>query len=218
MVSLKVWVVGGLILAAPVLIYELWAFVGAGVHGTREEYFYPVVFATTALFLGGVAFAYLLVLPKGLPFLLTFSAGYFNVQNCAPATTSPSWRCSCSPSAWCSSCRWSSCCSPRSGVIDDKFLRKNRRCAILIMAVRRGRHHAQPGRLLDARHVRAALCPLRGLHRRSPASCSRRGRPTPAVEDSPPADRRRLRSRAPVRERGAEAPLRPLSGTMRSHG
>ena len=133
MVSLKVWVVGGLILAAPVIIYELWAFVAPAFTASEKKYFYPVVFATTILFFLGVALAYFLVLPRGLSFLLTFSSGFFNVQLRAsdyftfmalfilafgvvfelPVVL---------------------VLLAKVGVIDDKFLRKNRRWAVLVMA------------------------------------------------------------------------------------
>ena len=134
MVSLKVWVVGGIILAAPVIIYELWAFVAPAFTASEKKYFYPVVFATTILFFAGVALAYFLVLPKGLAFLLTFSAGFFNVQLRAseyftfmalfilafgvvfelPVVL---------------------VLLAKVGVIDDKFLRKNRRWAIVLLAL-----------------------------------------------------------------------------------
>ncbi len=133
MVSLKVWVVGGLILASPIIIYELWAFLAPAFTAGEKKYFYPVVFATTALFFMGVALAYFLVLPKGLSFLLNFSAGFFNVQLRAsdyftfmalfilafgvvfelPVVL---------------------VLLAKVGVIDDKFLRKNRRWAIVAMA------------------------------------------------------------------------------------
>lgn len=80
MTSLKVWVVAGLLLASPVLFWELWAFVGPAFTGTEKRWFYPVVAATTLLFLGGVSLAYFIVLPKGLQWLLTFGSGNFNVQ------------------------------------------------------------------------------------------------------------------------------------------
>jgi sec-independent protein translocase protein TatC len=134
MVSLKVWLVAGLIIAAPVLIWEFWAFVGPAFTPTEKRYFYPIVTATTGLFLCGVALAYFLVLPKGLQWLLTFGSGNFNVQNRAsdyftfvalfvlafgavfelPVIL---------------------VLLARVGVIDDKFLRKNRRYAIVILAV-----------------------------------------------------------------------------------
>src|SRR5450759_5506392 len=81
MVSLKVWVVVGIMLAAPFLIWQMWAYVGPAFTSTEKRYFYPVVIATTALFLGGVVFGYLVVLPKGLQFLLGFGSGNFNIQN-----------------------------------------------------------------------------------------------------------------------------------------
>ena len=134
MVSLKVWVAGGLILASPILIWQMWAFVAPAFTPTEKRYFYPVVIASTLLFLGGVALAYFLVLPRGLGFLLNFSTGYFNVQNRAsdyftfmalfilafgvvfelPVVL---------------------VLLARVGVVDDKFLRKHRRYAILVLAV-----------------------------------------------------------------------------------
>jgi sec-independent protein translocase protein TatC len=133
MVSLKVWVVGGLILSAPVIIYELWAFLAPAFSANEKKYFYPVVFATTILFFLGCALAYFLVLPKGLSFLLTFSSGFFNVQLRAqeyftfmalfilafgvvfelPVIL---------------------VLLAKVGVIDDKWLKKNRRWAVLAMA------------------------------------------------------------------------------------
>jgi sec-independent protein translocase protein TatC len=134
MVSFKVWVVVGIMLASPYLIYQFWAFVGPAFSSNEKRYFVPVVVACAGLFLGGVAFAYALVLPKGLNFLLNFNSPYFNVQNRAsdyftfvvlfllafgltfemPVVI---------------------VLLAKVGVVDDKFLRKNRRYAILINAV-----------------------------------------------------------------------------------
>jgi sec-independent protein translocase protein TatC len=134
MVSLKVWCVAGLILASPFLIWQLWAFVGPAFTPAQKRYFYPVVAACSLLFIGGVALAYFLVLPKGLQWLLGFGRGDFNVQNRAtdyftfvalfilafgavfemPVILT---------------------LLARVGVIDDGFLRKNRRYAILINAI-----------------------------------------------------------------------------------
>ena len=134
MVSLKVWIVAGLLVASPILIWQLWAFVAPAFTTTEKRYFYPVVAATTLLFLGGVALAYFLVLPRGLSFLLGFGEGSFNVQNRAsdyltfaalfvlafgvvfemPVIL---------------------VLLARVGVIDSRFLRKNRRYAVLISAV-----------------------------------------------------------------------------------
>jgi len=134
MTSLKIWVVVGIMLAAPFLIWQMWAYVGPAFTSTEKRYFYPVVIATTALFLGGVVFGYLIVLPKGLQFLLGFGSGNFNIQNRAsdyftfvalfvlafgavfemPVVL---------------------VLLAKVGVLDDKFLRKHRRYAILICAI-----------------------------------------------------------------------------------
>jgi sec-independent protein translocase protein TatC len=129
-----VWVVAGILMASPFLIWQLWAYVGPAFTSTEKKYFYPIVISTTALFLGGVAFGYLVVLPKGLQFLLGFNAGSFNIQNRAsdyftfvalfilafgavfemPVIL---------------------VLLAKVGVIDDKFLKKNRRWAIIICAI-----------------------------------------------------------------------------------
>jgi sec-independent protein translocase protein TatC len=134
MVSLKVWVVVGILLASPFLIWQFWAYVGPAFTSTEKRYFYPVVVATTLLFLGGVVFSYLIVLPAGLSWLLSFGSGNFNVQNRAsdyftfvaifilafglvfelPVVL---------------------VLLAKVGVIDDTFLRKHRRYAIVICAL-----------------------------------------------------------------------------------
>jgi len=133
-VSFKIWLVAGLILASPLLIWQFWAFVAPAFTASERRAFYPVVLASTALFLGGIALAYFVVLPQGLGFLLTFGAGYFNVQNRAsdyftfialfvlafgvvfelPVVL---------------------VLLAKVGVIDDRLLRKNRRYAALALAV-----------------------------------------------------------------------------------
>jgi sec-independent protein translocase protein TatC len=80
MVSLKVWVYVGIIVAAPIVIYEFWAFVGPAFAPTSRRAVILVVVACAVLFLGGVALAYLVVLPKGLSWLFGFNSQYFNTQ------------------------------------------------------------------------------------------------------------------------------------------
>ncbi len=159
MVSLKVWVVAALIATSPFLIWQIWAFVGPAFTSTEKRYFYPVVIATTLLFLAGVAFGYLFVLPKGLSFLLTFGGETFNVQNRAteyftfvalfilafgmifemPVLL---------------------VMLAKVGVIDDKFLRKNRRYAVVIMALAAAL--LTPGQ--DAFSMVAMLIPMLALY------------------------------------------------------
>ena len=134
MVSLKVWVVGGLILASPILIWQLWAFLAPAFTSNEKRWFYPIVLSTTGLFLGGVALAYFLVLPKGLSFLLNFSSGYFNVQNRA-SDYFTFMALFILAFGVCFELPVVLVLLAKVGVIDDKFLSKNRRYAILILAV-----------------------------------------------------------------------------------
>ncbi|MCK5236334.1 MAG: twin-arginine translocase subunit TatC [Deltaproteobacteria bacterium] len=70
---LKVGVVGGILLAAPVIIYQCWAFVSPGLYAGEKRWFLPSVFFSTILFTLGVIFCYTLVLPFALKYLLGYS-------------------------------------------------------------------------------------------------------------------------------------------------
>lgn len=72
---MKVAVMVGLALSMPVVLYELWAFVRPGL--SRKERHYGLAFIGwgSLLFLAGCAFAYRVILPVSLQFLLGFGAG-----------------------------------------------------------------------------------------------------------------------------------------------
>ena len=73
-VSMKVSLLGGFILALPVVVYELVMFVAPGLTPRERRYllmFLPAVVFTFAL---GVLFGYFVLLPPALRFLLTFDA------------------------------------------------------------------------------------------------------------------------------------------------
>jgi sec-independent protein translocase protein TatC len=80
MVSLKVWAYVGVIVASPVVIYEFWAFIGPAFTPASRRMLVFVAAVCVALFLFGVVFGYLIVLPKGLSWLLRFNGRYFNTQ------------------------------------------------------------------------------------------------------------------------------------------
>lgn len=72
LVRLKISGLSGMVLASPIWLYQLWAFVSPGL--TQKEKRYSVPFVTTSifLFLTGVTFAYL-TLPAALRFLIGFA-------------------------------------------------------------------------------------------------------------------------------------------------
>ncbi len=70
---LKISVLVGLITSFPVMLHELWAFVAPGLHKHEKKISYIVVFWATILFVFGVCFAYFVVMPKALHFLMSFT-------------------------------------------------------------------------------------------------------------------------------------------------
>jgi sec-independent protein translocase protein TatC len=64
---------GGFILASPVVIYQLWAFVGPGLTKREKRLVIPIVSILVVLFLVGIAFGYW-ALQRGLGFLIDFGS------------------------------------------------------------------------------------------------------------------------------------------------
>ncbi|HYW52048.1 MAG TPA: twin-arginine translocase subunit TatC, partial [Gemmatimonadaceae bacterium] len=62
----------GFALAAPVLLYQLWAFLSPALYKHEKKVVVPLLFAATCLFMMGAAMAYFLVLPFALKFLMQF--------------------------------------------------------------------------------------------------------------------------------------------------
>ena len=76
--QLQVAAVTGLVLSAPVWLYQLWRFVTPGLHKHEKRWALGFAAAATPLFLAGIALAYT-VLPLGLEVLLGFTPN--NVEN-----------------------------------------------------------------------------------------------------------------------------------------
>ena len=72
MVSLKLAVIIGVLLAFPVIAYHTWAFLSPALFQREKRLVIPAVLGGFVLFTLGVAMAYWLVLPLGLRFLLGF--------------------------------------------------------------------------------------------------------------------------------------------------
>jgi sec-independent protein translocase protein TatC len=80
MTVFKVAAYGGLIIASPVVIYQIWAFVRPGLRTKEQRVVLLATAVTSLLFLAGIVFAWLMVLPRGLDFLLNYEADFFNQQ------------------------------------------------------------------------------------------------------------------------------------------
>ena len=69
---LKVAALGGFVLSSPVIFAQAWLFVAPGLYEKEKKVFLPVLFISIFLFLTGVLFAYFVIIPWGLAFLLSF--------------------------------------------------------------------------------------------------------------------------------------------------
>jgi sec-independent protein translocase protein TatC len=79
-VFFKVSLAGGLVLAMPVLIYQLFAFVAPALTSREKRYVFTILPFVVLMFLGGVAFAYFVALPPAMDFLINFLADQAEVQ------------------------------------------------------------------------------------------------------------------------------------------
>lgn len=68
-VLMRIALFGGVILASPVILYQIWAFINPALTKRERNWAFPVVTALVVLFIGGVFFGYW-TLPRGLAFLL----------------------------------------------------------------------------------------------------------------------------------------------------
>ncbi len=76
MTYLKLALWAGLLLASPVVLYQIWAFVAPGLYRNEKRLIGPLVVASTLLFVLGAAFTYYAVLPFAFKYLiLEFASG-----------------------------------------------------------------------------------------------------------------------------------------------
>jgi len=70
--SIKVSIIGGIILAFPYVFWEIWRFIKPGLYPEERRYTRGVVFICSFLFFLGVLFGYFII----APFAINFLAGY----------------------------------------------------------------------------------------------------------------------------------------------
>jgi len=76
----KVALIGGVLLAMPVIVYQLIRFIVPGLYPHEKRYLLIIVPAASLLFATGVAFAYYVMLPAAIPFLLGFMGDIIRQQ------------------------------------------------------------------------------------------------------------------------------------------
>jgi sec-independent protein translocase protein TatC len=73
-VSIKVAGYSGLVLASPFILYQIMQFVIPGLTRRERGLLGPVVLGSSVLFVGGLVFAYLLLIPAALQFFISYGA------------------------------------------------------------------------------------------------------------------------------------------------
>jgi len=72
---LKVAVASGFFVSTPVIAWQIWSFIGPGLYKKEKRVVLPLVFASTALFVGGAAFGYFVIFKYAFGFFLSVTAG-----------------------------------------------------------------------------------------------------------------------------------------------
>ena len=73
MVPLKILLMASFLIALPVVLYQVWAFVAPGLYSHEKKMVLPLVVSSTLLFFSGVAFCYFLVFGKVFAFIQSFA-------------------------------------------------------------------------------------------------------------------------------------------------
>jgi sec-independent protein translocase protein TatC len=77
---LKLSLYGALILAAPILIWQLWAFLAPAADARQERRVRWFTFLASGLLAGGIVFGYFVALPAAVHYLTNFDKAEFNIQ------------------------------------------------------------------------------------------------------------------------------------------
>lgn len=75
LVKLKVSLLAGILVASPVVLWQIWSFVLPALKKNERKYVYLTVPISVLLFFVGAAFAFYVVLPVGIRFLLFVNSG-----------------------------------------------------------------------------------------------------------------------------------------------
>jgi sec-independent protein translocase protein TatC len=73
---LKIGLFGGIIVASPFILYQVWLFIAPGLYQNEKRYLIPFMCATVGLFLLGAFFGYRFVYPGALEFLIGYGSQF----------------------------------------------------------------------------------------------------------------------------------------------
>lgn len=76
LLQLKVAALAGLVLAAPLIMWQFWLFIAPGLYANEKRFAIPFVFFSSICFIGGAAFSHFVVFPAAWSFLASFTTDY----------------------------------------------------------------------------------------------------------------------------------------------
>ncbi len=79
MIVLQLGFIVGLVLASPVLIWQLWAFLAPALYDREKRAIVPALFAGFILFVSGAVLSFIFIVPEALRVLLGFKPGTFDL-------------------------------------------------------------------------------------------------------------------------------------------
>jgi len=77
---MKISLFGAIILAAPVILWQLWAFLAPAIDAGLERKILGFVLAATGLLAGGIVFGYFVALPAAVHYLTNYDKAQFHIQ------------------------------------------------------------------------------------------------------------------------------------------
>ena len=72
--SMKIALVGGMVVAVPFIFYQVWAFISPGLYGKEKKVVLPIVISSSLSFFLGIGFAYIII-PLMIKVLASFGGG-----------------------------------------------------------------------------------------------------------------------------------------------
>lgn len=78
--TLTVSAYGAVVLALPIVLWQLYAYILPAFSQAERRVILPILMLFPVLFIAGIVFAYFVVMPAALRFLLDFNDGQFNIQ------------------------------------------------------------------------------------------------------------------------------------------
>lgn len=77
---MKIAFFASLILTSPFIFYQVWAFISPALLPQEKKYVLPFVLSSTLLFISGIVFGYVVVLPPAFDFFVSFNNEYLKAM------------------------------------------------------------------------------------------------------------------------------------------